>query len=204
MECTKSSTAEHWQKIAGTLKWAEENLRRPLVNCVETWYHRSRQDLDLMRAVTTLTLTHSNGYCLFSDPNPLPGPDHLHDWYSFWEKNLGKPISGGVNRVDGTVGREFENGTVVYNPMGNKTVTVVFAELRTSVASGKSSKRHQLSSPDGDIFLRFSLRELGDFRGLKSPGRYEIRCCNSRCPARSHLVPPSGRRQPGNSLTRYE
>jgi len=50
--------------------------------------------------------------------------------------------------------REFENGTVVYNPMGNKTVTVVFAETRTSAASGKSSKEHVLKSPGGDIFLK--------------------------------------------------
>jgi len=153
MECTRSKTPEHWEKIAATLKWAQNNLRQPRVNCVETWYHKSRDDLNLMRAVTTLTLTCSDGYCLFSDPNPLPVPDHLHNWYPFWNKTLGRPICEGLNRPDGTIVRDFENGTVIYNPMGNKTVTVTFPEVRTRVSSGESSKIHNLGSLDGDIFL---------------------------------------------------
>jgi len=46
----------------------------------------------LMRAVTTLTLTHGNGCCLFSDPNPLPTRDHLHNWHAFWNKSLGNRL----------------------------------------------------------------------------------------------------------------
>ena len=122
----RSKTAEDWKRIADTLVWAEKNLRSPRVNCVETWFHKSRNDLNLMRATTTLALTLSNGYCLFSDPNPLPTPDHLHDWYPFWNKSLGRPVSEGAAAADGTVRREFDNGTVVYNPMGNRTVAVVF------------------------------------------------------------------------------
>ena len=75
-----------------------------------------------MRATTTLALTHSDGYCLFSDPNPLSSPDHLHNWYAFWNRSLGKPVAKGTANSDGTMRREFENGTVVYNPMGNKVV----------------------------------------------------------------------------------
>jgi hypothetical protein len=157
MECTKSKKPEHWERIAATLRWAQNNLRQPRVNCVETWYHKSRDDLHLMRAVTTLTLTQSNGYCLFSDPNPLPVGDHLHNWYPFWNKTLGRPICEGLDRPDGTIIRQFENGTVIYNPMGNKTVTVTFPEVRTRVSSGESSKSHILNSLDGDIFLREKL-----------------------------------------------
>ena len=116
MECTESKTAQDWQRIADTLAWAKAHLRQPRINCLETWYHQSRDDLNLMRATTTLALTHSDGYCLFSDPNPLPTPDHLHDWYSFWNKSLGRPVGKGNANSDGTVRREFENGTVVYNP----------------------------------------------------------------------------------------
>lgn len=83
MECYKSRTAKDWHEIADTLAWAEVHLRGPRINCLETWFHKSRDDLNLMRATTTLALTHSDGYCLFSDPNPLPTPDHLHNWYSF-------------------------------------------------------------------------------------------------------------------------
>jgi len=153
MECTRSKTIDDWRRIEITLEWAEKNLRQPRVNCLETWYHNSREELNLMRATTTLALTHSDGYCLFSDPNPLPTGDHRHNWYPFWDKNLGKPVSNGVTRSDGTIVREFENGTVVYNPMGNKNVEVVFSENRRSVATGLSSGRHKLACPDGDIYL---------------------------------------------------
>ena len=153
MECFRSKTPEDWRMIENTLTWAEQNLRPPRVNCVEFWYHNSRQDLPLMRAVTTLALTHSNGYCLFSDPNPLPSPDHLHDWYEFWAKSLGKPVAPGCKRSNGAVIREFEKGTVVYNPMGNRTIEVVFDNVHISRATGKSSKIHTLKSSDGDIYL---------------------------------------------------
>ena len=91
LECYRSKTPEDWRRIAETLLWAEKNLRAPRVNCLESWYHQSRDDLALMRTVTTLSLCLSGGYCLFSDPNDLSTPDHLHRWYPFWNKSLGKP-----------------------------------------------------------------------------------------------------------------
>ena len=156
MECYRSKTPKDWQRIAATLTWAERNLRPPRINCVETWYHNSRMDLNLMRAVTTLSLTHSDGYCLFSDPNPLPTGDHRHNWYPFWNKTLGQPVSFGSTSPDGTTRREFERGCAVYNPMGSGNVRVVFDELRTSLATGRISKSHTLKSPDGDIYLKQS------------------------------------------------
>jgi hypothetical protein len=154
MECYRSETPADWRRIERTLAWAERNLRGPRVNCVEVWYQTSRRDLPLMRAVTTLTLTHSNGYCLFSDPNPLPTPDHRHDWYPFWDSTLGRPTGVGIDRADGAVQREFDHGTVVYNPMGNGAVTVRFGQPHTSRATGRRSETHALSPCDGDIYLR--------------------------------------------------
>jgi hypothetical protein len=154
MECTRSETSEDWRRIVRTLVWAEQHLRRPRVNCVEVWYHHSRQDLNLMRAVTALTLTHSDGYCLFSDPNPLPTADHLHDWYPFWEKCLGKAIGRMIRRDDGATHREFENGTVVYNPMGNDPVLVTFTDVHASRATSQRGRIHTLAPCDGDIYLR--------------------------------------------------
>lgn len=154
MECYRSKTPKQWQRIAATLKWAEANLREPRANCLESWFHNSRQDLNLMRATTALSLTCSNGYCLFSDPNPLPTGDHRHNWYPFWDSNLGKPTAPGVTMPDGTIRRQFENGAAVYNPMGNKTVTITFDQPKTSAATGKKSRTHALKSPDGDIYLK--------------------------------------------------
>jgi hypothetical protein len=154
MECYRSKTPKDWQRIAETLKWAEVNLRRPRANCLETWFHNSRDDLNLMRATTAMALTCSNGYCLFSDPNPLPTGDHRHNWYPFWDTNLGKPTSSGITVPDGTIRRDFDNGTAIYNPMGNETVEVTFDQSRTSAATGKTSRTHTLKSLNGDIYLK--------------------------------------------------
>lgn len=154
MECYRSATVEDWQRLAETLSWAEQHLRRPHVNCIEVWYHQSRSDLNLMRAVTALSLTHSDGYCLFSDPNPLPTPDHLHNWYAFWDKGLGRPVAEGAKRPDGATQRAFDEGTVLYNPMGNRPIEVTFDTPHTSRATGQRSKVHTLPPCDGDIYLR--------------------------------------------------
>ena len=58
--------------------------------------------------------------------------------------------------ADGTVHREFQNGTVVYNPLGNKAVSVTFPEDRRSAATGRIGRTHALRSPDGDIFLKIN------------------------------------------------
>jgi hypothetical protein len=154
MECYRSKTAADWTRIAGTLCWAESHLREPRINCVETWYHASRRDRHLMRATTSLVLTHSEGYALFSDPNPLPTPDHRHDWYPFWEKGLGRPTGPGRSREDGVVLRTFTNGWAAYNPMGGRAATVAFPEPVTSRATGRRGRTHRLAAPDGDIYLR--------------------------------------------------
>ena len=154
MECYRTVTAEDWRRVSETLVWAEANLRRPHINCLETWYHTSRADESLMRATTTLSLVRSDGYCLFSDPNPLPTADHLHNWYPFWERRLGKALAPGAARPDGAWTREFAGGTAAYNPKGNNMVTITFADPRVSVATGRRGLTHAIAPCDGDCFLR--------------------------------------------------
>jgi len=153
MECYRSKEPGDWKKIEESLVWAEANLRKPRINCLETWYAKSRRDLPLMRATTALALTRSDGYVLFADPNPLPTPDHLHDWYPFWDAQLGKPLAAGKKRTDGSNLRRFENGTVVYNPPG-KPVTVTFAQPHRRQSDGRVAKSHTIAALDGEIFLR--------------------------------------------------
>lgn len=154
MECFKSKTAEDWQQIAETLEWAECNLKEPRINCVETWFHKSRKDLHLMRATTALSLTLSDGYCLFSDPNPLSTPDHLHDWYEFWDRSLGRPKAKGVRKEDWSIQREFDQGFAVYNPFGNKPVAVSFKTPHTAASSRKTAMTFTVPPGDGDLFLK--------------------------------------------------
>jgi hypothetical protein len=154
MECYRSQSKDDWKRIADTVSWAESNLRQPRINCLETWWHKSRADHALMRATTTLSLALSDGYCLFSDPNTLPSPDHLHDWYPFWDTKIGRPTAKGTSRPDGAMAREFTSATVIHNPIGNPVVTVSFEGLRTSVATGKRSQVHTVPPFDGDIFIK--------------------------------------------------
>jgi len=190
MEVYNTNGAQDWREAASTLLWAEQALLTPRVNCLETWFHHSRRDLNLMRATTTLSLTHSNGYCLFSDPNPLPTPDHRHDWYSFWDKQvelgrprLGKPIAGRVVLDNGVVTRLFQYGMVAYNAKGNGSATLAFTRPVTSVASGRTATEHVLPDEDGDIYVStppdqadvscdgaIHLAATASSRALQSPG----------------------------------
>lgn len=156
MECWDSpdATVAKWEKYRTTLEWAEANLREPRVNCLETWWKNSRDDLNRMRATTTMSLTRSNGYSLFSDPNTLPTPDHLHDWYDFYNVNLGVPLSNGTKRTDNAYQRNFSNGSVLYNPIGNTEVTVEFAQPYKSTASGNVNTKFTVQAFDGDIFIK--------------------------------------------------
>ena len=160
MEVYRTSTADDWQEAAETLLWAERNLLEPRVNCLETWHHGSRDDLYLMRATTTLSLTHSNGYCLFSDPNPLPTPDHLHDWYSFWDKEtqsgrpkLGRPVGSRKVWPAGVVTRTFEYGLVAYNARGNGPAIARFRQPVRSTGTDRPASEHLLGDTDGDIYI---------------------------------------------------
>ena len=152
MECYRTKTKEDWMRIAQTLLWAEANLRAPKLNCLETWYENSRQELNRMRATTCLSLTLSNGYCLFSDS------DHQHDWYPFWNRSLGRPVRIGNAQKDGAFRREFQHGTAVYNPPGNGVTVVTFSAPRRSLATGKVARTHPVPELDGDIFLKVPAR----------------------------------------------
>lgn len=154
MEVWQSSTPEHMQLVSDTLRWAEENVQSPRINALELWYDSNRNDLYKMRAVTTLSLTHGNGYALFADHNENPNPDHLHNWYDFWNADLGKPVAAGYQRADNELfQREFDNGTVIYNQMGNGTQTITFSQQRTRVSTGTTGTSFQVNDNDGDLFL---------------------------------------------------
>jgi len=155
METAKNvpQTAARWNQIQDALTWNQANVLEPKLVCLEVWYVNSRDEFNRMRATTTMSLTLSDGYCLFSEPNSVPGLDHRHDWYSFWNKSLGKAVGKGSLQSNGSYMREFENGYALYNPMGNGKVKVKFKKKYTSASTGKSAKRHYVSDQDGDIFI---------------------------------------------------
>ncbi|TDX00343.1 putative glycoside hydrolase [Dinghuibacter silviterrae] len=158
MEGLNSNFFPDWRTAAENLLWGESHLRKPAITALEEWWSTTgRNDVALMRNVTTLSLVFSNGYCLFSDPNSLPTPDHLHYWYPFWDRSLGKPVGplGNVRRPDlhGAYTRNYEKGEVVFNPADNRAVVVRFSEERKSVATQTVGKEFTVAAGDGDIFL---------------------------------------------------
>ena len=140
-----------WKSTREALLVFEKVFRKPRVNCLEVW--GQREDLRRMRAVTTLGLTHSDGYVLYADPNPLKTPDHLHSWYSFWNTKLGQALHECENRPDGAYSREYASGTVIYNPNGNQTIGVTFETERKRLSDGTVQKTFSLQDADGDVFL---------------------------------------------------
>lgn len=74
-----------------------------------------------------------------------------HDWYPFWDRGLGRPLSAGSQRADGAWERPFENGLVCYNPAGGRPVTLVADRALRSRATGRTATQHAVPPGDGDI-----------------------------------------------------
>lgn len=157
-EYTHSGFAE----IESTLLWSEENLREPRANCLEGWGIGSEApdspaNKQRMRLFTTMSLTHSDGYVVYTTgAGEYGGSDHAHIWHDFWDADLGYPIGPKGQRYKDTPGlfiREFTNGWAVYNRSG-KIQTVSLTESATGVSSGKSGITHILPDLDGEMYLK--------------------------------------------------
>jgi len=160
-------------EMESTLLWAEQHLTVPRINCLEGWRvvtdyagdentriaeRNSEENQQWMRIITTLSLTHSDGYVLFGDDNAIPVSDHLHNWYDFWDADLGKPIGAKAqkyNNIKGLFLREFENGFAVYNRSGCRQ-NLDFSQEVIGVHSDNRNVSHQVADFDGEIFLKCS------------------------------------------------
>ena len=172
--------------IENTLLWAEENLREPQINCLAGRGIRnelldSPRNLQWMRLWTTMSLTHSDGYVMFTmggaldhPPHPfefLPGHadahaqgvPHTHQnskyWYDFWDAPLGRPVGGDETKAqlyedrEGLFIREFTNGWAAYNRSG-KAQEITFSERTTGVSSKDTGTKHTIEDLDGEIYLK--------------------------------------------------
>ena len=161
MECGKDYpggfTHAGLSEIGDTLLWLENNLRAPLANSVDFNAVESEPmqgDLNKkwMRVGTTLTLTHSDGYFLFS--RSLDGKAH---WYTFWDANLGRPVGSKGQQYDenikGLFIREFTNGWAVFN-RSYKERKIRLPEYSMGVESGIRSTVHAIPDLDGEIYLK--------------------------------------------------
>ena len=181
-------THDELREIESTLLWSEQNFREPQINALEgrgipIEPPDSPRNQQMMRLITTLGLTHSDGYVCYAigvtgithkhDYEISPGHEidhiegkshhhnHQHYWYPFWDAPLGRPVGEKArlyhNRkghaVEGLFIREFTNGWAVYNRSG-KEQKIEFLEQTTGVASSVTGTQHTLPDLDGEIYLR--------------------------------------------------
>ena len=156
-------------EVENSLRWLEGNLKTPHINSLEGWGFpnespNSPRNLQWMRAFTTLSLTHSDGYVLFND-----GIQHAHYWYEFWDADLGRPVSEEKTQlydedIPGLYIREFTNGWVVYNHSGEAQVITLPQEVQ-GVASGHVNTEHELPNLDGEMYLRVKPMIPADVNG---------------------------------------
>ena len=162
------------KEIESTLTWLEENLRSPQINCLEGWGipaepPDSPENQRWMRVITTLSLTHSDGYVMYNTGwgavEVCPecpykwGPGHEHIWYDFWDADLGQPVGPKAQphqEIQGLFIREFTNGWAVYNRSG-KSQTITLPASATPVSdrgNNAASLTHLLPDLDGEIYLK--------------------------------------------------
>ena len=116
-----------------------------------------------MRAITTLSLTHSDGYVQFA----IGSARHNHYWYDFWDADLGRPVGAKGQLYQDTEGlyiRKFTNGWAVYNHSGAAQVITLPEEVQ-GVASGLVNVEHALANLDGEMYLRVTPKNPADVNG---------------------------------------
>ena len=154
-------------EVETSLLWLEQNLREPQVNALEGWGIPTKSpddstNLRWMRAFTTLSLTHSDGYVLFN-----LGEGHEHFWYDFWDADLGRPVGLTAQlyeEIPGLYIRKYTNGWAVYNHSG-ETREITLPELATGVSSGVEGMTHTLPNLDGEMYLKAAPANPADVNG---------------------------------------
>ena len=164
---TGKALEEGLSRVEHSLFWLEHNLRPPRINGFEGWGiptqpPDSPDNLRWMRVSTTLSLTHSDGYVVYTN-----GTSHNHYWYDFWDADLGRPIGEKgqlYQEIEGLYIREFTNGWAVYNHSGEAQVITLPEEVQ-GVASGLANMEHVLTNLDGEMYLRVKPKNPADVNG---------------------------------------
>ena len=154
-------------RLADSLLWLDTNTRQPRLNLVDgvsipTEPFDSPSNLRWMRALTTLSLTHANGYVSFNQHRPNHTSRHWS--YGFWDADLGRPVGEKgqlYQEIDGLYIREFTNGWAVYNHSGEAQVITLPEEVQ-GVASGLVNTEHALPNLDGEMYLRVKPKNPAD------------------------------------------
>ena len=152
-------------EIEGSLIWYEANVREPKINGLRglgigVEPPDSPRNRQWMRFFTTMNLTLSDGYALYTLGH-IGGQKQYqrHIWHSFWDADLGQPVGPTTQRyqeeIEGLYIREFTNGWAVYNRSG-QAQTIALPSSATPVSdrgNNATSLTHLLPDLDGEIYL---------------------------------------------------
>ena len=160
--------------IESALIWYETNALEPKINCLRglgigTEPPDSPNNRRWMRLFTTMSLTCSDGYVLYTLGDTPTGEKQYqaHIWHPFWDADLGQPTAPTANRyreIEGLYIREFTNGWAIYNRSGEPQLITLPGEVR-GVASGLLNTEHTLPDLDGEIYLRVKPKNPADVNG---------------------------------------
>ena len=80
-------------------------------------YRSSPENIKFAKLFTAMAMViPENGYILYGDNNPdNPKGDHFHDFYDFYNTDLGKETSVGMEITKGLGFKMYEKGVIVYN-----------------------------------------------------------------------------------------
>ena len=177
------------REIESTLLWSEQNFLEPQINALEgrgislepADSPRNRQR---MRVITTLSLTHSDGYVCYNigviginhehayeiwqghERTHREGKSHLHNhqhyWYNFYDAPLGRPVGEKAqlyhnsSQGHGVEGLFIREFTTGWAVYNRsgKEQDIQLPMQATGVASGITHTQHTLSDLDGEIYLK--------------------------------------------------
>ena len=154
---TGATLEQRLNVVEDSLLWLDQNLREPRINGLEGWViptepPDSPANRRWMRVITTLGLTHSDGYVVFTSAND----GYHHYWYDFWDADLGQPVGARsqlYEEIPGLYIREYTNGWAVYNHSG-QAQEITLPESVTGVASGVEGLMHVIPNLDGEMYLK--------------------------------------------------
>ncbi len=195
-------THEGLMEIESTLSWLEENTQHPQVNSFEArGVHYESPDSEfnrkMMRVTTTLHLTHSDGYFVYttgiaSNPHDhsivrILDPEnaqkhyeekhqfnepHTHDaahyWYKFWDADLGQPVSEKGTSYERIDGLFIREFTNGW-VIYNRSGNnqKIFLPMSQGVGSQIESQYHILGDLDGEIYLKSDSKPVSDINNDK-------------------------------------
>ena len=158
-------------EIETNLIWYEANMREPKINVLRGFGvgaepPDSPRNKQWMRLFTTMSLTLSDGYSLYT-LGTIGGQKQYqkHIRHPFWDADLGQPIGPTAQtyqNIEGLYIRKFTNGWAVYNRSG-VVQNITLPALATPVSdrgSNATSITHSLPDLDGEIYLK--TRSLAD------------------------------------------